>query len=356
MGASAAYAVVDLRRVRATEERPPSVPVAAEKEPLPTSSFIAFRHTGVDAEYGTVALVPLDDPSGARRFTGITCDRVDATTAGASCLVTERGVLTTFAALALDPAWQTGGLDAAARPAQPHPAVRRRLARGDHGLRERPLLHVRRASRPPPSIRDVDGESFGNLEKFELAIDGRTVAPVDRNIWGVTFVDDQHVLRHRRHRRHDLPRPGRPGRAHPHHRRPGDVECPSLSPDGTRIAFKQAGRPEGQPGWTPAVLDLATGERTVLAGETHNVDDQIEWLDDDTVLYGTAPQRARPASPTCGRSTPTPPPSRSCSSSRPGRLLLFVEGCVRGAFAEWSFADGAAPAGQASASSPSDSR
>ena len=34
------------------------------------------------------------------------------------------------------------------------------------------------------------------------------------------------------------------------------------------------------------MLDLATGERTVLAGETHNVDDQIEWLDDDTILYG----------------------------------------------------------------------
>ena len=36
------------------------------------------------------------------------------------------------------------------------------------------------------------------------------------------------------------------------------------------------------------MLDLATGERTVLAGETHNVDDQIAWLDDDTLLYGLA--------------------------------------------------------------------
>ena len=26
--------------------------------------------------------------------------------------------------------------------------------------------------------------------------------------------------------------------------------------------------------------------RNVLAGETHNVDDQLEWLDDDTVIYG----------------------------------------------------------------------
>jgi hypothetical protein len=27
-------------------------------------------------------------------------------------------------------------------------------------------------------------------------------------------------------------------------------------------------------------------KRTVLTAETHNVDDQIEWLDDDTILYG----------------------------------------------------------------------
>ena len=43
---------------------------------------------------------------------------------------------------------------------------------------------------------------------------------------------------------------------------------------------------DGDPHWTFAVLDLATGRQTLLAGETHNVDDQAEWLDDDTILYG----------------------------------------------------------------------
>ena len=33
-----------------------------------------------------------------------------------------------------------------------------------------------------------------------------------------------------------------------------------------------------------AVLDLATLQETALA-ETHSVDDQIEWLDDDQILY-----------------------------------------------------------------------
>ena len=34
------------------------------------------------------------------------------------------------------------------------------------------------------------GERWGNLEKFQLVVDGREVNPVDRNVWGVTFVDD----------------------------------------------------------------------------------------------------------------------------------------------------------------------
>jgi Tol biopolymer transport system component len=73
-----------------------------------------------------------------------------------------------------------------------------------------------------------------------------------------------------------------------------DVECPSLSPDGTRIAFKKHGDlPPGQ--WRLAVYDLATGKETLLA-EQRSVDDQAEWLDDDHVLYGM---------PRGGATTPT---------------------------------------------------
>ena len=64
------------------------------------------------------------------------------------------------------------------------------------------------------------------------------------------------------------------------------VECPSLSPEGTRIAFKHTVSGSGPTvHWQPAVLDLTTGDVTLLP-ETRNVDDQIEWLDDSTILYG----------------------------------------------------------------------
>ena len=63
-----------------------------------------------------------------------------------------------------------------------------------------------------------------------------------------------------------------------------DAECPSLSPDGTRVAYKKRGdRATGE--WRLAVLDLATGKETLLA-ERRSVDDQVEWLDDDRILYG----------------------------------------------------------------------
>jgi hypothetical protein len=61
-----------------------------------------------------------------------------------------------------------------------------------------------------------------------------------------------------------------------------DVECPSLSPDGTRVAYKRA-LPGG--GWRLTVLHLATGKETQTA-ETRSVDDQAEWLDNERILYG----------------------------------------------------------------------
>jgi hypothetical protein len=63
-----------------------------------------------------------------------------------------------------------------------------------------------------------------------------------------------------------------------------EVECPSLSPDGTRIAYKRP-VPGAQRRWRLHVLDLRTMADTALA-ETRSVDDQVEWLDASHVAYG----------------------------------------------------------------------
>ncbi|GHJ47280.1 TolB-like translocation protein; signal peptide [Catellatospora sp. TT07R-123] len=61
-----------------------------------------------------------------------------------------------------------------------------------------------------------------------------------------------------------------------------NVECPSLSPDNTRLAYKKM-LPDRS--WRLTVLSLADLTQTPLA-ETRSVDDQVAWLDDRTVAYG----------------------------------------------------------------------
>jgi len=62
-----------------------------------------------------------------------------------------------------------------------------------------------------------------------------------------------------------------------------NVECPSLSPDGTRIGYKKAVGHDPTV-WRFHVLDLATGRETPLS-ETRSVDDQLAWLDNQHLLY-----------------------------------------------------------------------
>jgi hypothetical protein len=62
------------------------------------------------------------------------------------------------------------------------------------------------------------------------------------------------------------------------------AECPSLSPDQTRIAFKK--RLGGSGGWWQlSLFDRATGAVRPLSGDTESVDDQVEWLDASDLIY-----------------------------------------------------------------------
>ncbi|MFD7077883.1 hypothetical protein ACFV9G_26970 [Nocardioides sp. NPDC059952] len=280
--ALSAIAENDRRTSRATEATTTSL-AQIEKGPR-----ILFRHTGRDADYGHVGAVALADPGGARALTDLSCDRVYAQARSVSCLATERGVVSRYRAT--DLATSTGGkawqeVDGADLPGLPS---RTRISPDGQLVSSTVFVngdsYMVSGFSTRTLIRRIGGASYGDLEKFSLIVDGRKVSPVDRNVWGITFADDDRTFYA------TVATGGRTYLAR------GDlterslttiadhVECPSLSPDGTRIAFKEADKDGTR--WTPAVLDLATGKRTVLAGETHSVDDQIEWLDDDTVLYG----------------------------------------------------------------------
>jgi hypothetical protein len=128
----------------------------------------------------------------------------------------------------------------------------------------------------------VSGRQVADVEKFTVTKDGRRVHAQDFNFWGVTFARDSDefyaTLATGSH--HYLVRGRVSDRAvevvH------DNVECPSLSPDGTRIAYK---RRDGSPWkWRLHVLDLRTGA-DVAVSERRPIDDQVEWLDNRRLLY-----------------------------------------------------------------------
>lgn len=283
VGVVTAYVVGDAHRYRALHAAEPAVASVA-RTAVADGPRIVFRHTGIDNSYGMVAMVPLDDPGGARAFTDVSCDRVYATAVDVSCLQTQRGVVTRFDQVELDSSWQV--TDTVPLPGLPS---RTRLS-PDGSLASTTTFvsghsYMQTGFSTATEIREVDGRSYGNLEKFQLVIDGQPVDPADRNIWGVTFADDDNTFYATAATGGQtyLVRGDLGERTLTAVRR--NAECPSLSPDGTQVAYK-VDDPGPGTWWSIAVLDLASGTQRVLENETANVDDQVEWLDDHTLLYG----------------------------------------------------------------------
>ncbi|GAA2805744.1 TolB family protein [Crossiella cryophila] len=124
------------------------------------------------------------------------------------------------------------------------------------------------------------GEHYDSLEEFESTVDGKVLDAADRNFWGITFAADDRTFYA------TMASGGRTWlmRGDLRTKRLESVrdnaECPSLSPDGTRLAYKKRVGEQ----WRLHVLGLATGVETALA-ETANVDDQPAWLDAGTIGY-----------------------------------------------------------------------
>ncbi|MFJ8041159.1 hypothetical protein ACIRBX_11705 [Kitasatospora sp. NPDC096147] len=128
------------------------------------------------------------------------------------------------------------------------------------------------------------GQVLSTLEEFAVTRDGRPYQSPDVNYWGVTFTADDnrfYATLSTAGKRYlvegDLA-------ARTVRTVKENVECPSLSPDGTRLAFKEAVDADPAKGWRLSVLDLATMAVTATA-ETRSVDDQAAWLDDRTLAY-----------------------------------------------------------------------
>jgi hypothetical protein len=130
-----------------------------------------------------------------------------------------------------------------------------------------------------------DGRVICDLEEFSVWKDGQRIHAKDFNFWGLTFTQDgnqfyatletggiSYLVKGDIDRREiQVVR--------------GGVECPSLSPDGTKLVFKKRLGSRSRGWWQLARFDVATNEEQVLDKETRSVDDQVEWLDSQTVMY-----------------------------------------------------------------------
>jgi hypothetical protein len=132
------------------------------------------------------------------------------------------------------------------------------------------------------------GEVVESLETYALTVDGTPHTASDVNYWGMTFEADDTSFyatvgtggRRWLIKGSTASRTAATVRQGP--------ECPSLSPDGKKLAYKKATKWVGR--WELAVSDLATGVETVLPG-TAGIDDQAAWLDDSTLAYGVPSQQ-----------------------------------------------------------------
>ncbi|MEV4655988.1 hypothetical protein [Micromonospora sp. NPDC049301] len=270
----------------AQPDRPPPPAAGADQAvtlaPGPRLLTVTDRH---------VSSVATADPTGPRTVSGLECLRVYAAAGTGVCLRPETPWT-----------YQVVVLDAALRPtrsvAVPGLPNRARVSASGRMVSWTTFVggdsYTSSGFSTRTGILDTTtGATVTSLEEFAVTRDGRAYRNPDVNYWGVTFTADDNVFY------------ATMSTAGKRYLVRGDVtarrvetvkenvECPSLSPDGTRIAFKEALDADPGKGWRLSVLDLATMRVTATA-ETASVDDQAAWLDAGTLAYTLRQSDGRP--------------------------------------------------------------
>jgi hypothetical protein len=269
----------------------PAVPTASsEKRSAPRQIF--FRHTGSGSGFGKLAVADASDFS-SRRFVGdLSCEVFHMAGGVGLCLTADQGVFTKYGADVLDSTFKRRfhfdlrGIPSRCRVSPDGKVAAWTVFLTGHSYASSDF------STQTALIDTTTGEVLGDLEEFEVSLDGQPYKSADFNFWGVTFAPDSKTFycTLSSNRKHYLVKGDVTSRRLTVMR--DDVECPSVSPDGTRIAYKRRNTVSGRPAWIPApqviwqlhVLELATMNDTPLV-EIRSVDDQLAWLDNFRVLY-----------------------------------------------------------------------
>ncbi|MFJ9338887.1 TolB family protein [Streptomyces sp. NPDC101733] len=247
---------------------------------------IVFRNMAWGPHRDELATVPAGAPAGPRTASGVSCLRFHSAGGTGICLRADKGAVPeSYRAVVLDADLK----EVASRPLAGIP-TRARVSPGGHLAAWTVFVggdsYAGTNFSTRTSLLDLrTGTYDASLEDFAIVKDGKEYRNADVNFWGVTFTPDEKAF---------YATMATGGRTHLIR---GDLatrtvttlrenlECPSLSPDGTRLVFKK--RVEGLPAdapWRLYALDLASMKETPLA-EERSVDDQVVWTDDRTVVY-----------------------------------------------------------------------
>ncbi|WP_408610508.1 hypothetical protein [Lentzea terrae] len=259
---------------------PEEIPVAIEPGPVELSTG---RLLFVDDASGKVASVPLSSPDGPRRVSSLSCKRFFTAAKQGLCLADRGGPFPGSVAIFVDQSLtETHRIDVAGVPNRVKLSPDGRMASWTTFVTGDSYAQTGAFS-TRTGIYDRETLLYqSNLEN--LRVPGMKRAE-DRNYWGVTFTEDDHTYYATLStggKTHLIKADTTDNFAKPLRE---NAECPSLSPDGKRVAFKKRVPGDGARPWRQHVLDLSTMVETPLA-ETRGIDDQVVWLDNDTIAYG----------------------------------------------------------------------
>ena len=252
-----------------------------------------FRHTAIGPDYGRLAF--LEPGSEVTQFhPSLSCEAVHASGGRGLCLSADRGVFTTYTAFAFDTETHQvlGEFELGGSPSRTRVSSDGRFAASTVFVTGHGYDSVDFSTQT--MLYDLETmEPIADLETFTVLQDGEEISREDFNFWGVTFPQDSgsFFATLSTDGAHYLVKGETASRtATVIHE---NVECPSVSPDGTHIAFKRRKPKLGGVEWGIHVLRLADGAEVALA-EERSIDDQLEWLDGENVLY-SVPDQSTPA-------------------------------------------------------------
>jgi hypothetical protein len=289
LAACAASVVAVLSYVAVTSlgsrHRPAATPAPVEFiASVPTAPFILFRYASAGDLWGRIAVVRLPASEPTRLIAPISCERVHYAAGWGVCMVSEEKLLQMrYSAFVFDRSFARRHTIALTGP-----PIRARVA--PDGRRAALTVFEKGHSYADAvfSTRTIvietgSGRQLADLEELPVEKDGKPFRSADFNFWGVTFAGDgDHFFATLKTHGQRFLVKGSIDARHAVVIRT-DVECPSLSPDGTLLVFKKP--LQHGIGWRLHVLDLVSGTERPLNQVRASVDDQVDWFDGSHVVY-----------------------------------------------------------------------